>query len=178
MGPINDLIGVEQGGVNSDRVYKLCNNIQLNTAQRSQLGVDMDGVVVSSIGQADDTAQVANCLTKLAGLLHLAEEYCQSYHVELVPEKTKLLAFHPRGNNHGVYYIQELLNPLTLNGHRIGFSNSAEHVGVLSRAGKRGAARQHCCQKEIDKNISGRRILVKFTTVFEFLKTKFLLLQL
>ena len=130
MGPINDLIGVEQGGVNSDRVYKLCNNIQLNTAQRSQLGVDMDGVVVSSIGQADDTALVSNCLTKLAGLLHLAEEYCQSYHVELVPEKTKLLAFHPRGNNHGVY-IQELLNPLTLNGHKIGFSNSAEHVGVL-----------------------------------------------
>ena len=50
--------------------------------------------------------------------------------------------------------------------------------GAKCRAGKRGAARQHCCQKEMDKNISGRRILVEFTAVFEFLKTKFLLLQL
>ena len=28
------------------------------------------------------------------------------------------------------------------------------------RAGKRGAARQQCCQKEIDRTISDRRILV------------------
>ena len=59
-----------------------------------------------------------------------------------------------------------------------------KYIGLLpilgggSTAGKRGAARQHCYQKEMDKNISGRRILVEFTTVFEFLKTKFLLLQL
>ena len=65
MGPIHDTIGVEQGGVNSDRIYKLCNNVQLNVAQKSALGVDMGDVVVSSIGQADDTALVSNFLTKL-----------------------------------------------------------------------------------------------------------------
>ena len=47
------------------------------------LGVNMGEVVVSSIGQADDTALVSNCLLKLAGLLQLAVEYCQDYHVEL-----------------------------------------------------------------------------------------------
>ena len=70
-------IGVEQGGVNSDRIYKLCNNVQLTTAQKSSLGVHMGDVVVSSIGQADDTALVSNCLLKLSGLLQLAVEYCQ-----------------------------------------------------------------------------------------------------
>ena len=66
MGPINNTIGVEQGGINSARLYKLCNNVQLTTAQMSCLGVIFGEVVVSSIGQADDTSLVSNCLTKLA----------------------------------------------------------------------------------------------------------------
>ena len=41
MGPIEDSLGVEQGGVNSDKIYKLCNNHQLSTAQMSSLGVDL-----------------------------------------------------------------------------------------------------------------------------------------
>ena len=47
MGPIRDTQGVEQGGCASDRVYRLVNNEQLETAQRSELGVDL-GLVVSS----------------------------------------------------------------------------------------------------------------------------------
>ena len=43
MGPIDDTIGVEQGGVNSDRIYKLWNNVQLTTSQESSLGVDHGG---------------------------------------------------------------------------------------------------------------------------------------
>ena len=56
-----------------------------------------EGVVVSSIGQADDTALVSNCLHKLSSLLILAVEYCENYHVELVADKTKLLAYSPSG---------------------------------------------------------------------------------
>ena len=37
MGPIVDKLGVEQGGVNSDKIYKLCNNVKLSTAQKSGL---------------------------------------------------------------------------------------------------------------------------------------------
>ena len=55
MGPILNKLGVEQGGCLSDRFYKLANNEQLSTAQDSKLGVTMNGVSVSSIGQADDT---------------------------------------------------------------------------------------------------------------------------
>ena len=58
MGPILDRLGVEQGGVNSDKLYKLCNNVQLTTAQSSGLGVNLGSAVVSSIGQADDTALI------------------------------------------------------------------------------------------------------------------------
>ena len=91
MGPILDLLGVEQGGCLSDRLYKLANNEQLSVAQQSQLGLHFSGVVVSAIGQADDSCLVSDCIFKLQHLLQLTMEYCSKYHVELVPEKTKLL---------------------------------------------------------------------------------------
>ena len=40
---------------------------------------------------------------------------------------------------------------------------------VRGRAAKRGAARQQCCQKEIDRTISGRRILVNYINIVIFL---------
>ena len=130
MGPILDKLGVEQGGKNSGEIYKLCNNVQLSTAQRSGLGVSMGPVTVSSIGQADDTALISDCLIKLYCLLYLAVQYCQQYHVELVSEKTKLLAFSPKSQSTQVD-IQMISNPLSLDGHKISFSSSAEHVGIL-----------------------------------------------
>ena len=79
MGPICDKLGLEQGGKNSDKFYRLCNNSQLKVAQQSGLGVDMgvglgndlgvglgndmgvglgvniaNGINLASIGQADD----------------------------------------------------------------------------------------------------------------------------
>ena len=65
MGPIKDLLGIEQGGVNLDELYKLCNNVQLDTAQLSNLGIHIGTEVVSSIGQADDTVLIADSLWKL-----------------------------------------------------------------------------------------------------------------
>ena len=130
MGPIVDKLGVEQGGVNSDKIYKLCNNVQLSTAQKSGLGLNIGSVVVSAIGQADDTVLISDCLTKLYGLLYLAVEYCSKYHVELVPKKTKLLAFTPKSQAKLVE-IQKICNPLSLNNLKIDFSPSAEHVGIL-----------------------------------------------
>ena len=130
MGPIYDELGVEQGGVNSDRYYKLCNNVQLSTAQRSCLGVDLGAVVVSSIGQADDTVLISDCIVKLYGLLYLADTYCKQYHIELVPEMTKLVAFAPNPKSKDLY-IQQLLNRLSIDGHRVEFSTSTEHVGII-----------------------------------------------
>ena len=72
LGPIKDTQGVEQGGCPSDRVYRLTNNEQLETAQRSQLGVDMglavspsghlSRLVISAIGQADDVGLLSTDL--------------------------------------------------------------------------------------------------------------------
>ena len=104
MGPISDLLGVEQGGVLSDRLYKLANNEQLKVAQQSQLGLSFNGVVVSAIGQADDACLISDCIFKLQNLLQLAVEYCANYHVELVPEKTKLLCYTPAGLESSTFY--------------------------------------------------------------------------
>ena len=130
MGPIMDKLGVEQGGVNSDRLYKLTNNNQLKVAQISNLGIDLDTSIVSCIGQADDSALLANDIFNLQNLLHLTLEYCQRYNVTLVPEKTKLLAFSPPGQELYVEY-SKIISPINIHGDDIPFSESAEHVGIV-----------------------------------------------
>ena len=130
MGPIMDLLGVEQGGINSDRLYKLANNDQLTVAQHSNLGIDMQSSIISAIGQADDSALQANDIHSLQNLLILTLEYCERYNVTLVPEKTKLLAFTPPGSEMEVEYAK-IISPVNINGKFIPFSESAEHVGIV-----------------------------------------------
>ena len=130
MGPILDKLGVEQGGISSDRLYKLANNSQINAAQSSKLGVDLGSSTISIIGLADDSGLLANDIHSLNNLLQLTLEYCQEYSVTLVPEKTKLLAFCPPGSELLVEYAQ-IINPISINGIPIQFSDSAEHVGVV-----------------------------------------------
>ena len=126
----HDLLGVEQGGCLSDRLYKLANNEQLSVAQDSNLGLPMGQLVVSAIGQADDSCLVSDCIFKLQHLLQLTVEYCQKYHVELVPDKTKLLCFSPRGMESSSFYWK-LVSPVSLCSSKIPFSIEAEHVGIL-----------------------------------------------
>ena len=130
MGPIQDLLGVEQGGINSDRLYKLANNEQIKVAQKTQLGINMFNTVVSCIGQADDTALIANSIHNLQNLLLLTMEYCKQYNVTLVPDKTKLLAFCPPGSEMEVDYAK-IISPINIYGQLIPFSDSAEHVGIV-----------------------------------------------
>ena len=130
MGPFQDELGVEQGGLLSDREYKLCNNSELKVTQNSQLGVDIGPVNISSVGQADDVALVSTCPFKLQGLLHLALEYAEFNHVKMVQEKTKLLCYTPRGSEQLTEYWR-LAFPITMQGLRIPFSKEAEHVGIL-----------------------------------------------
>ena len=130
MGPILDKLGVEQGGVNSDKLYKLANNDQLNVAQLSNLGVHLGTATISAIGQADDSALLSNDIHSLNNLLLLTLEYCQRYNVTLVPEKTKLLAFCPPGHESEVEYAK-ISSPVNINGSYIPFSESAEHVGIV-----------------------------------------------
>ena len=130
MGPLKDDLGLEQGGRNSDKLYKNCNNNQLTVAQDSGLGVDVGADIVSAIGQADDTVLLSDNIYKLAGLVYLAEEYCRNFHVTLVPEKTKLLAFTAARSELGSAYA-ELINPISIAGDKISFVSSAEHVGIV-----------------------------------------------
>ena len=111
-------------------MYKLANNEQLDVAQQSALGLDMNGIVVSSIGQADDTCLISDCVFKLQNLLTLTVEYCSKYHVELVPDKTKLLCFSCKGLETLTFY-SKLVSPVSLGSNKIEFSEEAEHVGIL-----------------------------------------------
>ena len=129
MGPIHDTLGVEQGGCLSDRLYKLANNEQHQVAQSSGMGVDVTHACISSIGLADDSALLSNDVFKLQNLVLLTEEYCAKNHVELVPEKTKLLCFVPKGHELSTFYYK-LMSPVALNNKKIPFVNDAEHIGI------------------------------------------------
>ena len=130
MGPIDDKLGVEQGGILSDRLYKLANNAELTLTQDSGLGAHLGPVHVASIGQADDVALVSNSPHKLQALLSLALEYAAKYHIKMVEEKTKLLCFSPPGFEQIKAYW-EIVLPISMSGFCIPFSTEAEHVGIL-----------------------------------------------
>ena len=65
MGPIIDERFLEQGGVSSSDFYKIFSQGQLQTAQNSALGVSLEPLTISGIGQADDTALVSNSIHNL-----------------------------------------------------------------------------------------------------------------
>ena len=75
MGPIRNKQGVEQGGINSDKLYKLNNNIQIKEAQSTNLGIDIGSSVVSFVAQADDTGLMSNGIYNLQ---NFQEILCQS----------------------------------------------------------------------------------------------------
>ena len=133
MGPIHDKWGLEQGGKKSSDFYKVYNNCQLETAQDSELGVDLGGpepLIVSSIGQADDVGLVSNDIFALQSLLELSLQYCKKHHVTLRPDKTKLQVFCNKNTDMLAYYAQ-VVAPINIDGEKIKFDDEAEHVGLL-----------------------------------------------
>ena len=57
---------------------------------------DVDSLVLSAVGQADDIALISSSLRNLQNLLHLSKIYCEKYQVKLVGSKTKLLVFNSK----------------------------------------------------------------------------------
>jgi hypothetical protein len=130
MGPIDDEAGLEQGGVSSSDFYKIYGKEQLTTAQDSSLGVKIGNETISGIGLADDTALLSNDIHKLNLLLKLTEEFCKRFHVKLCASKTKLQVYHTMDMQILVNYAMET-NPLHIDGKKINFASTAEHVGLL-----------------------------------------------
>ena len=130
MGPVKDKLGVEQGGINSGEIYKLANNKELVVTQQSGLGLHIGDVHCANVGQADDVALFSDDIHHLQSLLQLVMDYAEEYHIEMVPEKTKLLCYTPRGQHLDTYYWKAV-SPITMEGLRIPFTDEAEHVGIL-----------------------------------------------
>ena len=97
IGPAAHGRGLEQGAINSSDFHKVYNNEQIKSANKSNLGADLGSSIVSAIGQADDVALLSNSIFSLQLLLKLTEQYWDKYDVALVPEKFKLLAYIPKG---------------------------------------------------------------------------------
>ena len=130
MGPIVDERGLEQGGVSSSDFYKVFAKEQIQSAQVSEMGVDMRHTVVSAIGQADDTVLLSNNIHDLQNLLHLTLNFCSKYHVELCAEKTKLQAYCTKKTSLITQY-QKDISPIKISNTLIPFVDSAEHVGII-----------------------------------------------
>ena len=132
MGPIKDLRGLEQGGVSSSDEYKIYNNEQAVSSQHSELGVRLGHGVdpVSCVSLADDAVLVSNNITDLCNLLFITINYCNKYHVKLVPDKTRLLAFSRDQDDQLVKY-SKLISNISIDGEKIPFSTTAEHLGII-----------------------------------------------
>ena len=129
MGPIHDQRGVEQGGVNSSDQFQLVNAEELVTTNTSGLGLNMGGISLASIGVADDVALLSPSPHALQSLLNISQKLTSSRCMVNVPEKTKLLAYAPKGDI-SVSYWQEA-TPLSMEGASLPLSSQAEHVGVV-----------------------------------------------
>ena len=90
MGPAKDLTGVEQGGVLSGDFYKVHNNEQHESAQKSKQGVDIGSSIISAASQADDVLLSSNDIFSLQNHIELTSSYSRRFNVHLCPEKTKL----------------------------------------------------------------------------------------
>ena len=130
MGPIDDELGVEQGGASSGEYYKIFGKEQLSTAQASLLGAPLGSQTISAIGQADDTVLISNCLHSLQNLLKLSLDFCTKHHIQLCIEKTKLVAFSNPSMATSVEYFK-LTSPVNINRTTIPFAETVEHVGIL-----------------------------------------------
>ena len=136
MGPISDIRGLEQGAVPSSDEYKIDNNEQATSAQDSKLGVSLraesvsNDLPISCRSLADDAVLLSNDITDLKNLLFLTIQYCNKYQVQLVPEKTRLLVFTKDPKNPLVNY-SKMINPISLYGQTIPFSDTAEHLGII-----------------------------------------------
>ena len=97
------------------------------TAQESELGVDMgDHLVLSAVGQADDTVLMSHDIIKLNLLLHLAKIYCDKFNVQLSQSKTKLLLIPPPQIQTCVSF-----NPIKIDDKEVQFVDQADHVGMV-----------------------------------------------
>ena len=86
----------------------------------------MGKLILSSVGQADDTGLLSNDIHKLMHILQLCLDYCLKYDVQLSSTKTKLMKFSPPRRKTFVPH-----NPIRIDGEHIKFVDQAEHVGVL-----------------------------------------------
>ena len=130
MGPIHNILGLEQGSVSSSDYWKMYNRSQLDMCQQSELGVPMFDQVVSAIGQADNTAAVSTDLSSIQLFMNLNLHFSETHNIKFCPPKTHLQVFH-RPSQSDIVYLDSLLNPVNISGHKVEFSTSAEHVGVI-----------------------------------------------
>ena len=95
---------MEQGGVNSGDQFQVVNTEELVTTQSSGLGLNMGGVSVASIGFADDVALLSPSPHALQSLLNISQSLTTSRCMLNVKEKTKVLAFAPKGDVSVAYW--------------------------------------------------------------------------
>ena len=130
MGPILDTRGLEQGGIFSSDSYKIYNNEQVLVSQRSNLGVNVYSQCISCISLADDAALVSDSLINLNNLLYLNLEHCKKNDIELVPEKTRLIAFTTCEDDELEY--AKMMSPIPIYGHQLPFSIDADGKGLIT----------------------------------------------
>ena len=127
LGPIEDQVGVEQGGVSSSELFLLQGSEEVITTQNSGLGINLGGVSVASIAQADDMCLLSHTVDGLQSLANISSHQTNSRCLQLVPSKSFLLAFIPNNSS-----LPTASSPsIQIGSSSISLSTQCEHLGVI-----------------------------------------------
>ena len=91
---------------------------------------EVEELVLSNVGQADDVGLLANSLKNLKLLLHLTVMYCEKYQVKLVASKTKLLVFTTK-ETELKSKLELATTTISVDGVDIYPTTQASHVGIV-----------------------------------------------
>ena len=107
LGPIEDQVGVEQGGVTSSELFLLQGSKEGITMQKSGFGIDLGGVSVAAISQADDTCLLSYTVDGLQSLATIAYNHTDSHCVKLVPKSHTFCPLFKRGTHFRAYQVPQ-----------------------------------------------------------------------
>jgi hypothetical protein len=130
MGPIHDVIGVEQGGIGSSDMFQLASDKKLMLTNSSGLGLTMGHISDGAVVQADDVALLSPHLPSLQALLNLSLSFSKDINLQMVPSKTKFLFFPPSSS-----FPPPPPSSLIMDNLPLSITTSAEHVGVIRSPG-------------------------------------------
>lgn len=131
LGPINDIRGVEQGGISSSQQFQLITNHELTTLNCTGLGIPFGPDSIAAIGLADNQVLITTSTNRAHTLVDMAVDLGNQNNLTNIPSKTKLIITNPKASRRPVHAPIPSSSSITVDGVTMLSSAEATHLGVI-----------------------------------------------